>query len=76
MTAERYTIVFTGLLADKKAGEYPYLTASDGQNGPGNNTLHRGRPPRERLKREISFQDLPDGCREAILDQYAKLWNL
>jgi len=76
VTAERYTVVFMGLLTDRKAGEYPYLTMGRGSDGSGNNTLRRGCPPRERLKREISFQGLPDGCREAVLDEYAKLWNL
>ncbi len=76
MTAERYTIVFTGLLADRKAGEYPYLTAGDGPDASRSGALHRGRPSRESLKREISFQDLPAGCRKVVLDEYATLWNL
>ncbi|MGI8909980.1 MAG: hypothetical protein ACR2JR_05415 [Rubrobacteraceae bacterium] len=76
MTAERYTVVFTGLLTDKKAGEYPYLSTGDISNGPGSGTLHRGRPPRERMKREISFRDLPEHAREAVVCEYAKLWDI
>lgn len=76
MTTERYTIIFTGLLTDRKAGEYPYLSTGDGSNGSESSTLHRGRLPRERWGREISFQDLPEHAREAVVDEYAKLWDL
>ncbi|MBA3790444.1 MAG: hypothetical protein M3Q54_12860 [Actinomycetota bacterium] len=76
MTAERYTIVFTGLLTDRKAGEYPYLTAGDTSEGSGSGTLHRGRPPRERMKREICLHDLPEYAREAVVKEYVKLWDL
>jgi hypothetical protein len=75
VTAERYTVVFTGLLTDRKAGEYPYLTVGDTSEGSGSGTLHRGRPPSARMKREISFHDLPEHAREAVVDEYAKLWD-
>ena len=46
MSAERYTAVFTGAFAEKKPGEYLYLTMSEDPLGPGgSHTLHRGRPP-------------------------------
>ena len=77
MTAERYTAVFTGLFSMKKPGEYPYLTMNEvpvrvGDGG----TLRRGRPPVERLRREIHLQDLPEGCRRLVLDAYRELWGL
>ncbi len=68
-------MVFTGLLTDRKAGEYPYLSTGEISNGSGSSILHRGRPPRKRLKREISFHDLPEHAREAVVDEYAKLWD-
>jgi hypothetical protein len=44
--------------------------------GPGTHTLRRGRPPYERMGREISFEDLPEGCRHLVLDTFRGLWNL
>ncbi|MDP9409532.1 MAG: hypothetical protein M3R38_30385 [Actinomycetota bacterium] len=76
MTAERYTAVFTGLLGLKRPGEYPYLTMDEDPLGSGTYTLRRDRPPYERLGREISFEDLPKGCRQLVLDTYRRLWNL
>lgn len=77
MSAERYTAVFTGALAEKKPGEYAYLTMSEDPFGPGgSHTLHRGRPPRELLRREVPFEDFPEGCRALILETYRRLWDL
>lgn len=76
MTAERYTAVFTGLLGLKRPGEYPYLTMDEDPLSSGTYTLRRDRPPYERLGREISFEDLPKGCRQLVLDTYRRLWNL
>ncbi len=77
MTAERYTAVFTGLFDLKKPGEYTYLTMSGDPLGPGGSyTLCRGSLPGERLEREISFRDLPEGCRRLVSEIYARLWDL
>jgi len=77
VTAERYTAVFTGLFSMKMSGEYPYLTMNGAparvEDG---GTLDRGRPPIERLRREIRFQDLPEGCQHLVLDAYSELWGL
>ena len=76
MTAERYTAVFTGLLSLKKPGEYPYVRMDDDPLGSGGYTVGRGRPPYGELGREISFQDLPEECKNLVLDMYQKMWNL
>lgn len=77
MTAERYTAILTGALTGKKPGEYLYLTMSEDPDGPGgSSTLYRGRPPYEKLGREISFHDFPEGCRGLILENYRRLWDL
>jgi hypothetical protein len=75
VTAERYTVVFTGFLSIKKPGEYAYLTVGDYPMRDGG-TLRRGRPPVERLRHEIRFRDLPEGCRRLVLRTYDELWGL
>ena len=78
MTAERYTAVFTGFLTDKKPGEYLYLSMSGDSSEPEGTAvrLRRGRPPYERMGREIPFEDLPEDCRRLVLDAYRELWGL
>jgi hypothetical protein len=77
VTAERYTAVFTGLFSAKKPGEYPYRTMNEAPVRVGDgSTLRRGRPPVERLRYEIRFQDLPEGCRLLVLDAYGERWGL
>jgi hypothetical protein len=77
VTAERYTAVFTGFCTDKKPGEYLYLSISDEPSAPGGgSSLRRGRPPYERMGREISFEDLPEDYRRLVLDVYRDLWSL
>ncbi len=78
MTAERYTVVFTGFFTDKKPGEYLYLPMSgDSFESEGTaDTLRRGWPPYERMGREIPFEDLPEDCRRLVLDAYRELWGL
>ena len=76
MIAERSTAVFTGLLSQKKSADYPYLTMDEDPLGSGSYTLRRDRPPYEKLGRENSFENLPKGCRQLVLDTYRELWNL
>jgi len=76
VTAERYTVVLTGLLSLKKPGEYTYVRMSDDPLGTGGYSISRGRPPYGQLGREISYIDLPEDCNRLVLDTYKKLWNL
>jgi hypothetical protein len=76
VTAERYTAVFTGLLSLKKPGEYLYVRMSEDPLDDEGHTMSRGRPPYGKLGREISFGELPEGCKNLVLDTYRKLWNL
>lgn len=76
MTAERYTVVFTGLLSLKKPGEYLYLRMSEDPLGSGSYSVHRGLPPFGELGSGISFGDLPEDCKTLVLDTYMKVWNL
>ena len=76
MTVERYTAVFTGLLSLKKPGEYLYLRMAEDSCGADGHTVSRSRPPYGELGREISFGDLPEGCKRLVLDTYRRVWNL
>jgi hypothetical protein len=76
VTAERYTAVFTGLLSLKKPGEYLYVRMDDDPLGSGGYTPSRGRPPYGKLGCEISFGDLPERCKQLVLDKYRKMWSL
>jgi hypothetical protein len=67
---------FTGLLSLKKPGEYLYLRMDDDPLGSGGYTVSRGRPHYGGLGREISFGDLPEDCKNLVLDMYQQLWNL
>ena len=76
MSAERYTAVFTGLFNLKKPGEYPYLTMSGDPAANRRGELRRGRPPYERMGREIRFEDFPEEFRSIVLDTYCLVWSL
>jgi hypothetical protein len=76
VTDERYTAVFTGLLSLKKPGEYPYLRMSEDPPSSEHYTFYQGRPPYAELGREIPFGDLPDDCKNLVLDTYREMWDL
>jgi hypothetical protein len=76
VAAERYTADLTGLLSLKKPGEYLYVRMDDNPLGSGGYTLSRGHPPYTELGRAASFGDLPEGCKNLVLDMYQKMWNL
>ena len=76
MSAGRYTAVFTGFFTDKKPVEYLYLSMSEDPLAPGGSILRRGRPPYERMGREIPFKNLPEDCQRLVLDTYRDLWGL
>ena len=76
MTAGRYTAVFTGLFDFKQPGEYPYLTVGEGAGANRRSGLRRGRPPYERMGREIRFEDLPEEVQAIVLDTCQELWGL
>ena len=65
--------MFTGLFDLKKPGEYPYLVMGESGEGDG---VRRGRPPADRIRGEISFEELPEGCKETVLEVYLGLWGL
>lgn len=60
----------------KKPGEYLFVRMDEDPLGFGSYSLNRGLPPYAELGREISFADLPEGCRSLVLETYRKAWNL
>lgn len=66
--------MFTGLFESKSAGEYPYMhlggePAEEGE-------IFRGRPPAEKIRDEIAFEDLPEDARLKVLEAYRGMWRL
>ena len=76
MTAERYSAVFTGFLSLKRPGEYTYLRMSDDPLGSGHYTCDQRRLPYTELGRETSFADLPEDCKNLVLETYRRMWDL
>jgi len=66
--------VFTGLFDLKKPGEYPYMLLEGNTGGEGE--ISHGKPPPERIRHEIGFEDLPDVARRRVLEIYRGLWGL
>ena len=62
--------MFTGLFDLKRPGEYPYLVAEESGEVP------RGRPPAGLIRREVGFEDLPEGVRRRVLEVYRGLWGI
>lgn len=68
MSSERYTVVLTGRYNEERS----YLAV----NEDGDHEHHPGRPPVERLRGEISFDDLPVAVKEEVLKVYREMWGL
>ena len=69
-------MVFTGILGLKKPGEYTYLSMSGDSLASEGSSMHRGRPPYERMGCEISFENLPWDCGRLVLNAYRDLAGL
>ena len=64
--------MFTGLFDLKKPGEYSYMLL----NGEAEGELRRGKPPAERIRHEVSFEDLPESVRLRVIEAYRGMWGL
>ena len=62
--------MFTGLFDLKKPGEYPYLVVQE------SGEVRRGRPAAGLIRREVGFEELPEGARRRVLEVYRGLWGL
>lgn len=90
-TADSYTVVFTGRYRQKTGGVFwdvcmsrdPFHPQGIGMRGETKIQIDRSNgnwPPaigrKCHLGRRISFDDLPDRCRELVLRDYKYLWGL
>ena len=66
--------MFTGLFDLKVPGEYPYMLL-DGETG-GDGGISHGKPPPELIRREISYEELPEPVRRRVLEAYRGMWGL
>ena len=64
--------MFTGLFDSKKPGEYSYMLLDGGAEA----ELRRGRPPAERLRHEVVFEDLPEDVSRRVVEVYRGMWGL
>lgn len=80
-TFDRYTVVFTGRY--KKSGRYfeylgmsaqPFHPQGFGQHGESSRPVDR--PTYSHLGKKISFNDLPEDCKQCVLQDYKVNWNL
>lgn len=88
-TIDRYTVVFTGKYKSigiprgiRQEYFYEYLGMSAhpfhpqgfGQHGESNQPIDR--PAYSHLGKKISFNDLPEDCKECVLQDYVMNWKL
>lgn len=78
---DRYTVVFTGRY--KKSGRYfeylgmsthPFHPQGFGQHGESSFTIDQ--PTYSHLGKKISFDELPEDCKQLVLQDYKDNWNI
>ena len=80
---DRYTVVFTGRYRKSHDEGFLYLGMSSdpfhpqgfGQHGETQNQPC-DRPVYSHLGKKIKFQDLPEDCQKAVLQDYKEIWNI
>ena len=65
--------MFTGLLESKASGEYPYMHLGGGEE---EDEILSGRPPAERIRAEVSYEQLPEDVRRRVLEAYRGMWGI
>lgn len=55
----------------KSPGEYPYMLLDGGSA-----EVFRGKPPVERIRYEVSYEELPEGVRRRVLEAYRGMWGV
>jgi hypothetical protein len=78
---DRYTVVYTGRYTHKTNGSFWYISMSAnpfqgiGQHGE-SNFMPIDKPKYAHLGKKISFQELPEDCQKAVIQDYAYLWDI
>ncbi len=78
-TYDRYTVLFT---KKRVAGQFMYLGMNAtpfhpqgfGQHGFSDDLIDR--PSYSHLGKRIQFEDLPEDCKKAVMDDYEELWGV
>lgn len=45
-------------------------------DGAAGDELRRGKPPAERIRHEVAFEDLPEDVRSRVVEAYRGMWGL
>ena len=78
-TIDRYTVVFTGNYKYRDGCQYigmssnPYSPQGFGQHGWNNTPIDY--PSYKHLGKKITFDDLPEDCKDLIKQDYAAIWR-
>jgi len=82
-TFDRFTVVFSGHYRRKNSrdqfiylglSENPYHPQGFGQHGGSDELIDR--PAYSHLGKKITFDQLPDDCKRAVIDVYREIWIL
>lgn len=79
---DRYTVVFTGRYKGREYGGCDYVAMSDDPFSPQGFCIHGGenhiidKPSYKHLGKKISYEDLPDDCKEIVMRDYKEIWRL
>lgn len=79
-TFDRYTVVYTGHYRNHRLQDCIYIGMSEypyqgfGQHGFSNEPIDR--PTYGHLGKKISFDQLPEDCKKAVISDYKDIWNL
>ena len=79
-TFDRYTVVFTGNYKGRNGCDYlgmsenPYHPQGFGQHGWHERVIDY--PSYTHLGKKIKFEDLPQDCQRAVIEDYTEIWGL
>jgi len=80
-TADRYTVVFTGMYTHNTGGEHWYLGMSEQPFHPqgieqhGSNSTQIDKPAYSHLGKKVTYDSLPNEVKQCVCQTYLYLWN-
>ena len=81
-SADRYTVIFTHAQSFLSDGYFPVLGMSENPFHPQGVCIHSefnspiDRPSYKHLGKKITYEQLPEKCKELVLSDYKYYWNL